>query len=137
MLRLKWIVRLKRTGSFMKTCCAIIKTCSFYGADAKISLVVDDTGSQYFSFSSPEEARAWIRKLAGQKHSLRQNDSTPPTYAVTEVGSVNFHDAYKSTWCADPEKSLQNSVKAARISRGRTTQTPGRKSPHHFTPKPG
>ena len=90
----------------MKTCYAIIRTPSFCGAESKISLLADDTGSQYFSFSSPEEARAWIRKLAGRKHYLRQNDITPSTYAVTEVGSENFHDAYKRTWGADPERYL-------------------------------
>ena len=126
----------KGTGLFMKTCYAIIRARSFYGAETKISLVVDDTGSQYFSFSSPEEASAWIRKLVGQKHFLTQNDSNPPTYAVTEVGSGNFHDAYKRTWCVDPENSL-NSKKAAWISHGQGAQNAGRKSPHHFSPKPG
>jgi hypothetical protein len=82
-----------RPECFLKNCYAIIKTSSFYGAETKISLVVDDTGSQYLSFSRPEEARAWIRQLTGRKHYLRQNESSPATYAVTEVGSANFCDA--------------------------------------------
>ena len=35
----------------MKVCYAIIKTRSIYGAETKISLVMDDTGSQYLSFA--------------------------------------------------------------------------------------
>jgi hypothetical protein len=127
----------KGAGLFMKTCYVIIRTRSFYGAETKSSLVVEDTGSQYLSFASRGEARAWIRKLAGQKHCLTQNDSNPPAYAVAEVGSRDFHNAYKSTWCVDPESSLQNSKKAAWISHGQGAQTAGGKSPHHFSPKLG
>ena len=91
---------------FMKTCYAIIELRSFYDGETKISLVVDDTGSQYFSFSSRDGARAWIRKLADQKHYHRDNYITRSTYAVTEVGSENFYDAYKCTWGASPERYL-------------------------------
>ena len=76
----------------LKTCYAIIKTRSSYGSETSISLVLDDTGLTHFSFSSPEEARAWIRRIAGRK------ESTPSTYAVTKVGSEPFFDAYKHTW---------------------------------------
>lgn len=98
----------------MKTCYAIIRIRSFHGAKTKISLVTDDAGSQYFSFSSPEEARALIRKLAGKKSFLTQNESNPPAYAVAKVGSRKFHDAYRSTWCVDPE----NLCKMPRRQRG-------------------
>ena len=86
---------------FMKACYAITKTRSFSGAITTISLVMDDSGSQYLSFSTPEEARAWMRKLAARKHDFQQKDIAPPTYAVTEVGGENFKDAYKCTWSAD------------------------------------
>jgi hypothetical protein len=76
----------------LKTCYAIIKTRSSYGSETSISLVLDDTGLTHLSFSSPEEARAWIRRIAGR------NESTPSTYAVTKVGSEPFFDAYKRTW---------------------------------------
>ena len=79
----------------MKICFAIIKT-RRQGLEIKISLVMDDTGSQYLSFASPEEARAWIRRLVeGRTNSLERNESIPPTYAITEVGSKGFRDAYK------------------------------------------
>ena len=87
----------------MKACYAITKTRSFSGAITTISLVMDDSGSQYLSFSTPEEARAWMRKLAARKHDFQQKDIAPPTYAVTEVGGENFKDAYKCTWSAPPE----------------------------------
>ena len=90
----------------MKACYAIIETRSFYGGKTKISLVVDDTGSQYFSFSSRDEARAWIRKLADQKPYHRKHYINRSTYAITEVGSENFYDAYKCTWGASPERYL-------------------------------
>jgi hypothetical protein len=85
----------------LKTCYAIIKTRSSYGSETSISLVLDDTGLTDLSFSSPEEARAWIRRIAGRKDYFGRNESTPSTYAVTEVGSERFSDAYKRTWgCA-------------------------------------
>jgi hypothetical protein len=90
----------------MKACYAIIKTRSFYGVETEISLVGDDTGSHYLSFSTSDEARAWIRQLTNRKHNLRQNDTTPPTYAITEVGNGNFCDAYKCTWGESPERIL-------------------------------
>ena len=82
----------------LKTCYAIIKTRSSHGSETSISLVLDDTGLTHLSFSSPEEARAWIRRIAGRKDYFGPNESTPPTYAVTKVGSERFCDAYKRTW---------------------------------------
>ena len=80
----------------MKICYAITKT-RRQGLEIKISLIVDDTGSQYLSFASREEARAWIRRLVeGRTNSLERDESSiPPTYAITEVGSRSFRDAYK------------------------------------------
>ena len=95
----------------MKACYAIIKIRSFAGIEAKISLVVDDTGSHYLSFSSPGDAKAWIRLLASRKHYLR-DDTTSPTYSITEVGSGNFWDAYKCTW---PERVLATSNRNPRL----------------------
>jgi len=81
----------------MKTCYAIT-TNRTYGLETKISLVMDDTGSQYLSFASREEARAWIRRLVeGRTNYFERNESIPPTYAITEVGSRSFRDAYKRT----------------------------------------
>ena len=90
--------RYEGPGCVLKTCYAIIKTRSFYGSETNISLVLDDTGLTHLSFSSPEEARAWIRRIAGRKDYLGRNESSPPTYAVTKVGSERFCDAYKCTW---------------------------------------
>jgi hypothetical protein len=60
-----------------------------------MSLVLDATGASHLSFSGPEEARAWIKRLAGRKeHPL----SGASTYEVTKVGSKRYRDAYKSTW---------------------------------------
>ena len=73
----------------MKICYAITKT-RRYNLETKISLVMDDTGSQYLSFASREEARAWIRRLVeGRTNYLERNESIPPTYAITkwEVGA--------------------------------------------------
>ena len=82
----------------MKVCYAIIKTRSIYGAETKISLVMDDTESQYLSFASRKEARAWIRHLVeGPTNYLQRNESILPTYAITEVGSRSFSDAYMRT----------------------------------------
>jgi hypothetical protein len=79
----------------MKICYAITKT-RRQGLEIKISLIMDDTGSQYLSFASREEARAWIRRLVeGRTSYLERNESIPPTYAITEVGSKSFRDAYK------------------------------------------
>ena len=89
----------------MRKCYAIIKTRSLYGARAEISLVVDDSGSQYFSFSSTKHARAWIRTLSGHSDYQSRSDDTPPTYAVTEVGSGIFHEAFKSTWGTVPGRT--------------------------------
>ena len=74
----------------LKTCYAIIKT-RRYGLETKISLVMDDSGSQYLSFASREEARAWIRRLVeGPTNYLERNESTPLIYAITKVGSRSF-----------------------------------------------
>ena len=56
-------------GCALKTCYAIIKSRSSYGSETSISLVLDDTGLTHLSFSSPEEARAWIRRIAGRSRS--------------------------------------------------------------------
>jgi len=85
-------------GCALKTCYAIIKARSSHGSETNISLVLDDTGSTHLSFSSPEEARAWIRRIAGRKYYLGHSESSPATYVVTEVGSERFLDAYKCTW---------------------------------------
>ena len=85
-------------GCALKTCYAIIKASSSYGFETSISLVLDDTGLTHLRFSSPEEARAWIRRIAGRKDYFGRNESTPPTYAVTKVGSERFRDAYKRTF---------------------------------------
>ena len=63
---------------------------------------MDDSGSQYLSFASREEARAWIRRIVeGPKNYFERNESTPLIYAVTKVGSEASRDAYKRTWgCA-------------------------------------
>ena len=90
----------------MKTCYAIIETCIFYGDETTISLVVDDTGSQYFSFSSRDEARAWIRRLVDHNRYHRKSYITGRSYAVTEVGSEDFYDAFKRAWGASPERCL-------------------------------
>jgi hypothetical protein len=82
----------------LKTCYAIIKTRRSYGSETSISLVLDDTGLTHLSFSSPEEARAWIRRIAGRKDYFGRNESAPPAYAVTKVGSERFCDAYKRTF---------------------------------------
>jgi hypothetical protein len=88
----------KDSGCALKTCYAIIKTRSSYGSETNISLVLDETESTHLSFSSPEEARGWMRRIAGRKDYLGRNESSPPTYAVTKVGSERFCDAYKRTW---------------------------------------
>ena len=85
-------------GCALKTCYAIIKSRSSYGSETSISLVLDGTGLTHLRFSSPEEARAWIRRIAGRKDYFGRNESTPPTYAVTKVGSERFCDAYKRTF---------------------------------------
>jgi hypothetical protein len=95
-----------RSDLFMKTCYAIIETCPFYGGETTISLVVDDTGSQYFSFSNRDEARAWIRKLVDHNRYHRRSYITGRTYAVTEVGSEDFDYAFKCTWGASPGRCL-------------------------------
>jgi hypothetical protein len=64
------------------------KTRSSYGSETSISLVLDDTGLAHLSFSSPEQARAWIRRIVGRKDYFGRNESTRSTYTVTKVGSV-------------------------------------------------
>jgi hypothetical protein len=93
----------------MKACYAIIRIGSLDGAEPRISLVSDDTGSHFLSFSSPDEARGWIRQIADRKHAFRQNGTTPTSYAITAVGSGNFRDAYKCTWGAAPERVFATS----------------------------
>ena len=90
--------RYRGPGWALKTCYAIIKTRISYGSETSISLVLDDTGLTHLSFSSPEEARAWIRRIAGRKDYFGRNESTPSTYAVAKVGSERFCDAHKRTW---------------------------------------
>jgi hypothetical protein len=85
-------------GWALKTCYAIIKTRISYGSETSISLVLDDTGLTHLSSSSPEEARAWIRRIAGRTDYFERNESTSSTYAVTKVGSERFCDAHKRTW---------------------------------------
>jgi len=81
----------------MKICYAITKT-RRHGLEAKISLVMDDTGSQYLSFAGREEARTWIRRLVeGPTSYLEGKESMHPIYAITEVGSRSFCDAHKRT----------------------------------------
>jgi hypothetical protein len=58
---------------------------------------MDDTGLQFLSFGSREEARAWIRRLESRTSYLEQNETGPATYTITEVGSPAFRDAYKHT----------------------------------------
>lgn len=88
-------------GGALKTCYAIIKTRISYGSETSVSLVLDDTRLTHLSFSSPEEARARIRRIAGRKDYFGRNESTPSTYAVTKEGTERFCDAHKRTWaCA-------------------------------------
>jgi hypothetical protein len=81
----------------MKNCYAIIKTRTFHGSETRVSLVMDATGLQYLSFATREQARAWIRKLEGRTLYLEPNESGPPSYTLTEVGSQSFCDAYRLT----------------------------------------
>ena len=104
-LRSNLIRRPKGPCLLIKTCYVIIKTRCPYGSEANISLVMDDTGSQYLSFSSSKQARAWIRMLAGQKHFLGQIDNTPPIYSITKVGSSTFLSAYKRTGRGSPDRN--------------------------------
>lgn len=80
----------------MKKCYAIIRTYRPQGQEPKISLVVDDdTGLQYLSFASREEARAWARRLEGRTSHSEPKNSGLPSYTLTEVGSESFLDAFK------------------------------------------
>jgi hypothetical protein len=82
----------------MKIRYAITKT-RRHGLETKISLIMDDSGTQYLSFASREDARAWIRRLVdGPTNYPESNESIPPIYAITEVRSRSFCDAYKRTW---------------------------------------
>jgi hypothetical protein len=86
------------SGYALKTCYSIIKIRNSHGSETDFSLVLDDTGLQYLSFATREEARAWIRRLVeGPTSYLECNESIPPTYAITEVGSRSFCDAFKRT----------------------------------------
>jgi hypothetical protein len=63
---------------------------------------MDDSGSQYLSFASRKDARAWIRHLVENPTShLESNDSIPPTYAITEVGSRSFVQAHSGRPVSD------------------------------------
>jgi hypothetical protein len=85
----------------MKICYAITRT-RRHGLETKISLVMDDGGSQYLSFASRKDARVWIRHLVdGPTSYLESNDSTPPTYAITEVGSRSFVQAHSGRTVSD------------------------------------
>ena len=80
----------------MKKCFAIIRTFCPEGQEPKVSLVMDDdTGLQYLSFASREEARAWARRLEGRTSHSEPRNSGPPSYTLTEVGSESFLDAFK------------------------------------------
>ena len=74
-------------GFALKTCYAIIKTRSSYGSETSISLVLDDTGLTHLSFSTPEEARAWIRMIADRKDYFRD--------ATRALHPPNVHDSGK------------------------------------------
>ena len=80
----------------MKKCFAIIRTFCPEGQEPKVSLVMDDdTGLQYLSFASREEARAWARRLEGRTSHSEPRNSGPPSYTLAEVGSESFLDAFK------------------------------------------
>jgi hypothetical protein len=79
----------------MKNCHAIIKTRTVQGGETRVSLVMDDTGSQFLSFAGREQARAWIRRLEHRTTYLESLECSPPTYVVVEVGSQPFRDAYR------------------------------------------
>ena len=82
----------------MKKCYAIIRKNSPEGEEPKVSLVMDDdTGLQYLSFASREEARAWIRRLEGRTSHSEPRNIGPASYTLTEVGSESFLHAYKRT----------------------------------------
>ncbi len=78
----------------MRMCYAITRTRQ-RGLEIEISLVTDDTGFQYLSFASREEAKAWIRRLGGRVNYFESKELGPPSYAITEVGSALFCDAYR------------------------------------------
>jgi hypothetical protein len=81
----------------MKVCYAIIRNHGSCGGgtatENQVSLVMEDTGFQYLSFATREEAKAWIRRLLGRT----DRESRPATYLVAEVGSESFREAYKRT----------------------------------------
>jgi hypothetical protein len=79
----------------MKSCYAIIKARSVEGSKTSISLVMDDTGLQFLSFASREEARAWIRRLEHRTTYLEASESSCLSYMVAEVGSQTFRHAYR------------------------------------------
>jgi hypothetical protein len=82
----------------MKKCYAIIRINRVEGSEPKVSLVMDDdTGLQYLSFASREEARAWIRRLEGRTSHFEPRERGSPSYTLAEVGSESFLDAYKRT----------------------------------------
>jgi hypothetical protein len=82
----------------MKKCYAIIRIHRVEGSEPKVSLVMDDdTGLQYLSFASREEARGWIRRLEGRTSHFESRERGPHSYTLTEVGSESFLDAYKRT----------------------------------------
>ena len=84
----------QRLAMLMKVCYAITRTRK-RGLKTELSLVTDDTGLQYLSFASHEEAKTWIRRLGGRVNYFEPNEIGPPSYAITEVGSALFCDAYK------------------------------------------
>ncbi len=80
----------------MKKCFAIIRTYCPQGQGPKVSLVMDDdTGLQYLSFASREEARAWTRRLESRTSHSEPKNSGPASYTLAEVGSETFLDALK------------------------------------------
>lgn len=82
----------------LKTCYAIIKISNSGGSETDISLVLDGSGAMHLSFSTPEEAKVWIRRIVGRKAYWVQQEHHPATYAVARVGSERFNAAYRSTF---------------------------------------
>ena len=80
-----------------------------YGSETSISLVLDDL-INHLSFSSPEEARAWIRRIAGRKDYFGRNESTRSTYAVTKV------EASASAFCTSALGAAQDSFEMALVA---------------------
>ena len=59
---------------------------------------MDETGATYLSFASPEEAKIWIRRLAGKRRFLGHTEGGPPTFTIVKLGTKVFFDAFESTF---------------------------------------